>query len=142
MTLENAMRGSGDMGAFLAGCWGTRLQDTSKPYESASFLTNLKQRDFQSQDFEVTSGEDCRLHIVGDPTTRAVTLQPRKGNRGNKDGKDEAAEAVIRANPMLKIKELEEQLKVLGIKRGTTWIGKARSRINGTGVTCGEVPAA
>ncbi len=29
MTLENAMRGSGDMGAFLACCWGTRLQDSS-----------------------------------------------------------------------------------------------------------------
>jgi len=142
MTLENAMRGSGDMGAFLACCWGTRLQDPTEPYKSASFMSNLKQRDFQSQDFEVTSGEDCRLHIVGDPSTRAVTLQPRKGNKGNKDGMDETAEAVIRANPKLKIKELEEQLKVLGIKRGTTWIGKARARINGTGVTTGEACAA
>jgi Bifunctional DNA primase/polymerase, N-terminal/AAA domain/Primase C terminal 1 (PriCT-1) len=138
MTLENAMRGSGDMGAFLACCWGTRLQDPSKPYQSASYLENLKQRDFESKPFEVTSGEDCRLHIVGDPRTREVTLQPRKGNKGNKDGKDDAAEAVIRANPKLKIKELEEQLKALGIQRGTTWIGKARARINGTGVTTGE----
>ena len=138
MTLENAMRGSGDMGAFLACCWGTRLQDPSKPYESASFLSNLKQRDFQSQDFEVTSGEDCRLHIVGDPSTRTVTLQPRKGNKGNKDGKDEAAEAVIRANPKLPLRKMQEQLAALGIDRGTTWIGKARARINGTGVTCGE----
>ena len=62
-------------------------------------------------------------------------------NRGNKDGMDEAAEAVIRANPKFKIKELEEQLKALGIKRGTTWISKARARIMGTGVTCGEVAA-
>jgi len=54
---------------------------------------------------------------------------------------DEAAEAVIRANPKFKIKELEEQLKALGIKRGTTWISKARARIMGTGVTCGEVAA-
>lgn len=86
MTLENMMRGSGDLGAFLACCWGTRLQDPSKPYASASFLSNLKQRDFESKDFEVTSGEDCRLRIVGDPETRTATLQPRAGNRGNKDG--------------------------------------------------------
>ncbi len=52
MTLENAMRGSGDMGAFLACCWGTRLQDPTHPYESASFMSNLKQRDFESKDFE------------------------------------------------------------------------------------------
>src|SRR6185437_11604983 len=54
MTLENAMRGSGDMGAFLTAAWGTKLQDPTKPYESASYLENLKQRDFESQPFEVT----------------------------------------------------------------------------------------
>lgn len=141
MTLENALRGSGDLGAALAACWGTRLQDITKPYESASYLENLKQRDFQSVPFEITSGQDCRLHIVGDPTTRAVTLQPRRGNRANKDGKDEAAEQVIRQNPDMKIHELAQLFTNLGIKRGTTWIGKARARINGTGVTCGEVSA-
>jgi hypothetical protein len=137
MTLENALRGSGDLGAALACCWGTRLQDVTRPYESASFLSNLKQRDFESKDFEITSGPDCRLHIVGDPDTRAVTLQPRRGNKGNKDGKDAAAEAVIRAaKPDISVRELEEQLASLGISRGRTWIGKARARINGTGVTC------
>lgn len=139
MTLENAMRGSGDMGAFLACCWGTRLQDPTKPYESASFLSNLKQRDFESRDFEVTSGPDCRLHIVGDPTTREVSLASRKGNKANKDGKDDAAEAVIRAHANTPIRKLQEELAALGIKRGTTWIGNARARILGTGVTCGEV---
>ncbi len=138
MTLENAMRGSGDMGAFLACCWGTKLQDPAKPYECPSFLSNLKQRDFQSQDFEVTSGNDCRLHIVGDPSTRSVTLQPRNGNKGNKDGKDIAAEAVIKANADMPVRKLQEHLAALGIDRGTTWIGKVRARIKGTGVTVGE----
>jgi hypothetical protein len=58
MTLENAMRGSGDMGAFLACCWGTKLQDQSRPYESVSFVSNLKQRDFESNDFELTATPD------------------------------------------------------------------------------------
>jgi len=129
MTLENAMRGSGDMGAFLCCCWGTRLQDLTRPYESASFLSNLKQRDFESKDFEVTSGPDCRLHIVGDPATRNVTLQSRKGNRANKDGLDSAAEAAIRTNIKMPVRKLQEQLAGLNINRGTTWIARARARI-------------
>ena len=106
MTLENAMRGSGDMGAFLACCWGTRLQDPAHPYESASFLSNLKQRDFESKDFEVTGGPDCRLHIVGDPALTVTTLSPRhRGNKANKDGKDEVAIALIKANPKLSVRK-------------------------------------
>lgn len=131
MTLENAMRGSGDMGAFLACCWGTKLQDPSKPYESPSFLTNLKQRDFESKDFEVTCGPDCRMHIVGDPATRFVSLSTRKGNKANRDGADEAAEAAIRANLDAPIRKLQEVLAGLGITRGTTWIAKTRVRIKG-----------
>jgi hypothetical protein len=129
MTLENAMRGSGDMGAFLACCWGTKLQDQSKPYESPSFVSNLKQRDFESKDFEVTGTPDCRLHIVGDPAQRTVTLQSRKGNRANKDGLDGAAEAVIRAHITLPVRKLHEELGAVNISRGTTWIAKARARI-------------
>jgi len=127
MTLENAMRGSGDMGAFLACCWGTRLQDPSKPYESASFLSNLKQRDFESKDFEVTSGPDCRLHIVGDPALAVATLAPRRrGNVANKDGKDEVAVALIKANPKLSIRKMVELLKENGIKRGKDWVQTKR----------------
>jgi hypothetical protein len=129
MTLENAMRGSGDMGAFLACCWGTRLQDPTKPYESASFLSNLKQRDFESKDFEVTCGPDCRMHIVGDPATTFTSLASRKGNRPNKDGHDDAAEAIIQANMKMPIRQLQEHLAASNIKRGTTWIAKARARL-------------
>jgi hypothetical protein len=129
MTLENAMRGSGDMGAFLACCWGTRLQDPDRPYESPSFLSNLKQRDFESRDFEVTVGPDLRMHIVGDPALRVVSLSSRKGNKANKDGHDEAAETVIRSNMGMPIRKLQEHLAVLGIRRGTTWIAKARARL-------------
>lgn len=138
MTLENALRGSGDLGAALACCWGTRLQDISKPYESASYLENLKQRDFESKPFEVTSGPDCRLHIVGDPSVTVAKLQPRSGNKANKDGKDAAAEAVIKANPKMPVRELEKLLESMEMKRGRTWISKARVRLGLSGVTCGE----
>ncbi len=129
MTLENAMRGSGDMGAFLACCWGTRLQDPEHPYRSTSYLDNLKQRDFESKPFELTCGEDCRMHMVADPTTANVTLASRRGNKGNKDGKDNAAEAFIRANLALSARDLEGQLAALGITRRKTWIAKVQARI-------------
>jgi hypothetical protein len=129
MTLESAMRGSGDMGAFLACCWGTKLQDPSHPYESASFMSNLKQRDFESRDFELSCGPDCRMHIVGDPATRIVGLTSRRGKPSNKDGFDDAAEAAIRANLEMPIRKLQEHLAALGIQRGTTWIAKARAQI-------------
>ncbi len=126
MTLENAMRGSGDMGAFLACCWGTRLQDATKPYESPSYLENLKQRDFESKPFEVTGSPDCRLHIVADPETCAVTLQGRKGFKGNKDGKDEAATALIKANHLLSAVKLSKLLEEHDIKRSSEWVRRRK----------------
>ena len=129
MTLENAMRGSGDMGAFLACCWGTRLQDPEHPYRSTSYLENLKQRDFESTPFEVSCGDDCRMHIVADPKVQIATLQTRRGNKSNKDGKDDAAEAFIRANITLSARDLEERLAALEIIRKKTWIAKAQARI-------------
>lgn len=123
MTLENAMRGSGDMGAFLAACWGTRLQDPEKPYESASFLSNLKQRDFQSVDFEVTSGPDCRLHIVGDPELQQAKLTPRRrGPKSNADGHENDAVAIVKANPKLSNQKLSQLLKDSGITRSRDWV--------------------
>jgi AAA domain len=128
MTLENCMRGSGDLGAFLACCWGTRLQDPQRPYESRSYLENLKQRDFESQPFEVTCDADCRMRIASDPAA-TVTLQTRRGNKGNKDGKDVAAKAVIRANLSTSARDLEVKLAEVGIDRRKTWIAKAQARI-------------
>jgi hypothetical protein len=137
MTLENAMRGSGDMGAFLSCCWGTRLQDPEHPYKSASFLSNLKQRDFQSQDFDVTCGEDCRMHIVADPNVQAAKLKTRRGNKANKDGKDQAAESFIRANLTMSARELEDKLAAIDITRKKTWIAKAQARIRAELGICG-----
>jgi Bifunctional DNA primase/polymerase, N-terminal/AAA domain/Primase C terminal 1 (PriCT-1) len=127
MTLENAMRGSGDMGAFLASCWGTKLQDPTDPYKSASFITNLKQRDFESKDFEATCGEDCRMYIVGEPGE--VRLQTRTGFKGNKDGKDDAAAALLRAHPKMSSRESAALLSENGIKRSKDWVQRRRAEL-------------
>jgi hypothetical protein len=128
LSLENAMRGSGELGAFVSSCWATRLQDPDEPYKSASFFTNVKQRDFESQPFEVTSGPDCRLHIVGDPALKTAVLKSRKGNKADKDGLDDAAETIIGANPGLSARKLKDLLAERGIERGVTWIAAAKKR--------------
>ncbi|HEY1800974.1 MAG TPA: AAA family ATPase [Terriglobales bacterium] len=127
MTLENAMRGSGDMGAFLACCWGTRLQDPSDPYKSASFLSNLKQRDFESSDFEVTVTPDCKMHMREDVTV--PTLTRRKGFKGNKDGMDQQAMALLRANPKVSTREMARMLNDAGMRRGKDWVLEKRYEI-------------
>src|ERR1051326_3812155 len=125
MSLENALRGSGDLGALLCCCWGTRLQDPADPYKSKSFLSNLKQRDFESRDFEVTCTPDCRMHIVGDPATRIVSAAARV-NRSNKDGLEERAVELLKTNNALSCRDLTALLKANGIKRGKTWINEKR----------------
>jgi RecA-family ATPase len=127
ITLENAMRGSGDMGAFLTCCWGTRLQDPTDPYKSASFLSNLKQRDFESQDFEVTSGPDCRLHIVDNLMVPVMTR--RKGFKGNRDGLEAAADDFIKADPETSLRDTMTGLEKAGIKRDRDWISRTRARL-------------
>jgi hypothetical protein len=44
----------------------------------------------------------------------------------NKDGKDEVAIALIRANPKLSVRKTVELLKENGIKRGKDWIQTKR----------------
>src|ERR1017187_2309276 len=127
LSLENAMRGSGELGAFLTSCWATRLQNPAEPYQSASYINNVKQRDFESKPFEVTStgaDGDCRLHIVA-PPGEAVLMSK---NSANKDGKAEAAEALIRDHLELSVRKLEELLKAAGLKRGRDWVMRSAER--------------
>src|SRR4051812_41811836 len=98
LTLENAMRGSGDLGAFVSSCWATRLQNPDADWESSiSYLKNVKQRDFQSDPFEVRSDKRGRLYIVTKPGVPVKLNGKSAGPRGNADGKEEEAVQVIRA---------------------------------------------
>jgi len=136
LTLENAMRGSGELGAFVSSCWATRLQNPCEPYQSASFLVNVKQRDFESKPFEVTSGADCRLHIVESPGDH-VTLSGKNKNECDRDGNEEAALQVIRDNQDLPVRAVVQMLKERGIKRGKTWVSEKRYELFHVGVKTG-----
>lgn len=124
LTLENCMRGSGELGAAITDAHGTRLQNPDDPYSSPSFIRHIKQRDYKGMDdFEVSSAETGILAKSGEG--KAV-LTIHGGFKGNRDGKDEAAKAVILANPDKSLRELVQILLDLGIKRGKTYVSNVR----------------
>ena len=135
LTLENAMRGSGELGAFVTCCWATRLQDPEHPYESKSYLSNVKPRDFDAKPFEVEGGDvvDCKLHFVGDGTAPAVLIKGQAGNKSDPRAED-AARTIIAANPDATLKELQKILAEAGIQRSLGWISARRAEVRGTGV--------
>ncbi|MGB6384202.1 MAG: bifunctional DNA primase/polymerase [Terriglobales bacterium] len=134
LTLENAMRGSGDLGAFVSSCWATRLQDPDAPWESASYLKNVKQRDFESDPFEVKSDKLGRLHIVTAPGSNVVLNGKKKGTVGNADGREEEALQVIRDNPTLSHKKIVLKLAERGIERSSSWVGNKKFDLFNVGV--------
>jgi hypothetical protein len=136
LTLENAMRGSGELGAFVTTCWATRLQKPDEPYRSASYITNVKQRDFESQSFEFEGSPDCRLHIIGKPGE--AVLKGR--NAADRDGREDEAVRIMRANPELSVRELVDTLADSGVKRGKTWVSNKRAELRGTGVSLSSPP--
>jgi len=131
LTLENVMRGSGELGAFVTCCWGTRLQDPNDEYRSKSFLRNCKPRDFDTKPFEVKGYEpytDFRLHFVPN-IGNAFLVKKQGGNVADRDGMDAAAKAIIRANAHQTIDQLLKLLKEAQISRGESWVKKQRKII-------------
>lgn len=136
LTLENCMRGSGELGAAITDAHGTRLQNPTDPYNSASFLRHIKCRDYKGvDDFEFSS--DLATGVLtrsGDASVRAVLSINTGGNKANRDGQDEAAKAIIRANLDMTVPALIVKLKEAGIDRKKSWVGNARMDIRGSGV--------
>jgi len=136
LTLENCLRGSGELGAAITDAHGTRLQDPSAPYESLSFIRHIKCRDYKGLDgFEVSGDRETGiLRTVGDPFATKATLKlGTGGTKANRDGKDEAARAIIRAHPGLTVAALIDKLEEAGIDRKKTWVTEARMEAARTG---------
>jgi hypothetical protein len=69
-----------------------------------------------------------------------VELKPRRGKQTNRDGKDEAAIAFLKAHPELSTRDAARQLKEMGFKRrGKDWVHAKRCELSGTGVRISEV---
>jgi Bifunctional DNA primase/polymerase, N-terminal/AAA domain len=140
LTLENCLRGSGELGAAVTDAHGTRLQDPSDPYKSLSYISHIKPRDYKGLDgFEVSSDQTGLLTAVGDPAESKAVLSVRKsGVQENADGQDDAARAVVKAalknNPKITVPQLLAILYENGIERRKTWVTNLRLELRGTGV--------
>jgi hypothetical protein len=131
LTLENAMRGSGDLGAFVSSCWATRLQNPDARWEeSISYLKNVKQRDFESDPFTVKSDKLGRLHIVDKPGDKVQLSAKPTGPKSDKDGKDEARIEFLRQNPHLSNYEAAALLKKHKMARSPEWVRKKRQEMD------------
>lgn len=124
LTLDNVMRGSGELGAFVASVWATRLQDGKDEYKTPSYLENVKKRDFDSKPFQVVPVPES-YRLVFDGKDGVELSSPTRFKR-DKDGKEAQAVAVIAAarksNPRLSYVELSRVLLEHGIKRSAEWI--------------------
>jgi hypothetical protein len=146
LTLENAMRGSGELGAFVTCCWATRLQlgEDEDEYRAKSYLRNVKPRDFEAKPFEVIGTRDaqdnvvndCRMHWIDNGEAKVVLSQKAHGVKTDADGMEDLSVSIIKAHPELKIRELQAAMKAAGIKkpRCPSWISTKRAELRGAGV--------
>ena len=120
LSLENALRGSGELGAAVSTCWATRLQDPDPAVcrITPSLLVNVKQRDFEAKSFEAVSTPGYRMHFVEGSDGAVVKIR----TNANADGKDEAAEALIRQFIGLSGAAIETKMREAGIDRRKSWI--------------------
>lgn len=136
LTLENCLRGSGELGAAVTDGWGTRMQDPDAGWDSTNFIKHIKVRDYPGpKDFEVSCDKPTGiLARIGNPEIAAVLTVHKGGQKTNADGMDDAARAFIKAKPDMTIKALIAGLAEMGIKRKKTWVTEARIAIRGGGV--------
>lgn len=130
LSLEGALRGSGELGAFITSCWATRLQDPdpAKSHTTESYITNVKQRDFESKPFEAVSGPDFKMRIVGEPGEIRLRATEFK-----KAPPDAVADAIIRGNPTLGVEKLRKLMSDKGSKHGKDWILNRKKELKAPG---------
>lgn len=125
MTLDNALRGSTELAAFVTCVWSTQLQNPDEPHTTPSNLKCVKQRGFASEPFQVSCDPNFRMTMSG--TMEAIKTQ--------KQVSSEAALAeILKHSPTLGVLKLRDTLKAAGHRRGVKWITKAKIAALGTGV--------
>lgn len=123
MTLENILRGSGDLGAMLCTCWGVRQIDAAR---NQLYIQNVKPRDFQPCESFILEG---RPHL--DVTGQFKMLQepgeagelsehsPRR-NKGGRPAVTDKDDKVFHAMEMRRKRiGLREIAKTIGVSKST-----------------------
>jgi hypothetical protein len=130
LTLQNAVRGSGELAAMLSACWATRLTDPADRFGSPSRMYPMKVREFEALPFEFgVDRATAACSIIGAPATEAM-LRSRKD-----DAARDALARILAAEPDLGINKIRERLKAAGYGKGQQWVTRTKTQINGSGVT-------
>jgi hypothetical protein len=131
-SLDDGLRGSSELAAFVDSCWVTELEDPKKPYESLSKMRNVKQRDFESDPFKLkpTIGS-YYLTMDGEPEPEAVFKI-----KADKAAMDSLSK-LLAANPKMGINKICDAMRKEGNGRGPNWVKLARVTLLG-GVTVTE----
>ena len=121
MTLENLLRGTGDIGAMLATCWGLRQID---PVTNRVFVQCVKGRDFDPCEPFIIEGrphldDTGHFRLVSKPGTAGELrdhMHARAGRRAD-SGKEEKIQQAseLRAQG----KSFEQIASTLGVSKGT-----------------------
>jgi hypothetical protein len=129
-TLDDGLRGSSELAAFLDSCWVTELEDPKNPYESLSKMRNVKQRDFESDPFKLkpAAGSYC-LTMEGEPGPEAALKSKAD------DAATEALRGLLVADPKMGVNKLCKALGASGHRKGAKWVMATRPSLLGTGVT-------
>jgi len=129
MTLENVLRGSGDIGAMLTTCWGLSQIDADA---TRIFVQNVKARDFLPCEPFIVQGRPCidqtGYFELTNPPGFAGTLsenKPQVGRPQNPESEDkklQAQEMHASGN------SYQEIANALGVPKSTVgfWLGKAK----------------
>jgi hypothetical protein len=124
MTLEDILRGSGDLGAMLCTCWGVRQVDAAR---NQLYVANVKPRDFQPCESFILEG---RPHI-DDIADFVMTHKPGEAGelsehlpRRNKGGRPVGAD-----NEDKQLQAVEMRRKGAGLREIEKTIGVSKSKV-------------
>jgi putative DNA primase/helicase len=132
-SLDDGLRGSSELAAFVDSCWVTELEDPKKPYESLSKMRNVKQRDFESNPFKLQPAPGSfYLTITGEPEPEAVL------NSKADDAATEALRKLLAGNPKMGINKLRTALRAAGHGKRQDWVVMTRATLLERGVTLSQ----
>ena len=129
MTLENVLRGSGDIGAMLATCWGVSQIDANS---TRIYVQNVKARDFQPCEPFIVQGrpsiDQTGYFELTNPPGFAGTLsenKPQVGRPQNPESEDKKRQAQEMHASGKSYKEIAD---VLGVPKSTVgfWLSKSK----------------
>ena len=135
LSLENVLRGSGDMGAMVASCWGVYQQD---PESNTIVVKNVKARDFAPcSEFRIQGrpyiDERGHFQIIQMPGEgEEFNPQQDRGKKGGRPATPDKADKLAKAQKLIDAgKTVEDAAASVGVSRRTlfNWIGEGKKGV-------------